>query len=171
MRREPMLMASFLSPGEAAQAIHGLRAAGCEGIRVVMPAPYESIAHALGRGPSPLGWFTFAGGLVGAASGYALAIYTSLDWPLIFSGKPIVSPVPYTVIAFESAVLIGALVNLAAVLIGAAWARRRRLPHADRFSGDRIGLFVPLPKAADAKRWSDLLRHEGAEKVEQIDGT
>jgi hypothetical protein len=170
MPREPLLMVTFQSPGEAARAIHGLREAGCNGIRVVMPAPYESVAHALGHGPSKLGWFTFAGAMIGAASGYGLAIYTSLDWPLIFSGKPIVSPVPYTVIAFESAVLIGALVNLTAVLIGAAWARRHRLPHTERFSNDRIGVFLPLPRAGDAGRWSELVRREGAEKVEQIDG-
>jgi molybdopterin-containing oxidoreductase family membrane subunit len=170
MPREPLLLASFQSPGSAARAIQGLRDAGCKGIRVVMPAHYESIAHALGHGPSPLGLFTFAGALLGTALGYALTIWTSLDWPMILSGKPIVSPVPYTVIAFESAVLIGALTNLAGVLVGAAWARRHPLPHAERFSGHRIGVFVPLADSGDAGRWSDLLKREGAEKVEQVDG-
>jgi hypothetical protein len=170
MPREPLLLATFRSPAEAAKAIGELRAAGCEGIRAVMPAPYESIAHALGRGPSRIGWITFAGSLIGAASGYALAIGTALDWPLIFSGKPVVSPVPYTVIAFESAVLIGALTNLCAVLVSVAWERRNRLPHSERFSGDRVGVFLPLPSTAETTRWSELLRREGAEKVEQIDG-
>ncbi|NIP15320.1 MAG: DUF3341 domain-containing protein, partial [Pseudomonadales bacterium] len=67
------------------------------------------LEHSLGYGQSPVRIFTLVGGLTGAATGFAFTTWTSVDWPLVTGGKPIVSIPAYVVIAFELTVLFGAL--------------------------------------------------------------
>ena len=56
--------------------------------------------------------FTLVGGLTGAATGFALTTWTSAYWPLVVGGKPIIGIPAYIVIAFEMAVLFGALATV-----------------------------------------------------------
>ncbi len=164
------LLATFQSPGAAARAIRELRGTGVQGIRAAMPAPYHEVEAALGNPPSQIGWWTLGGAIVGLASGYALTCWTSADWPLVIGGKPIVSPIPYTVIAFECMVLIGALVNLVAVLTSAFVGRRRaRMPQRPAFSQNRIGVFVPCASGTAEGSCEMILRREGAEEVERAE--
>jgi molybdopterin-containing oxidoreductase family membrane subunit len=103
--------------------------------------------------------------LAATLGGFAFCIATSLAWPLVTGGKAIVSLPPFVIVAFELSVLVGGLVNLAAL----AWLtvrgrRRRALPPHAAFSGDRIGIFVVgEDAAADA-----LLREHGAEEVRRV---
>ncbi|HUB06856.1 MAG TPA: DUF3341 domain-containing protein [Myxococcales bacterium] len=167
MPREPGWLGLFAAPEQAARAIEALRAAGAEDVRAGMPAPYEDVQRALGRGPSKLGFVTFGGALLGACLGYLFAGWTALDWPLDIGGRPPVAWVPHTVIAFECAVLIGALTNLAAVLWSAARERGQRpLPPRPAFAGDRVGVFVPeAPVGVDCDA---VLRAAGAVEVERV---
>ncbi len=66
---------------------------------------------------SKLKFVTLAGGLSGCTAGFAFTIFTSLDWPLITSGKPLVSIPAYIVIAFELTILLGALFSLGGFLL------------------------------------------------------
>jgi len=55
-------------------------------------------------------YFTLVGALTGFTAGYALTIYTHLSWkspPLIVGGKPLVSVIPFFVIAYELTILLG----------------------------------------------------------------
>ena len=54
---------------------------------------------------SPVRVFVLVGGLLGCLSGFALPIYTVLDWPLITGGMPLISIPPFVVIAFELTIL------------------------------------------------------------------
>ena len=61
--------------------------------------------------PSKLKFFTLVGALSGTMTGLALTIYTVLHWPLITSGKPLISLPPFLVIAFELTILFGGVVS------------------------------------------------------------
>jgi hypothetical protein len=67
-------------------------------------------------------------------AGFALCIYTVLRYPLIVGGKPVVSILPFVVIAFELTILLGSLATFAGFLLNA------RLPYIPRiFNPDEYG--------------------------------
>jgi Alternative complex III, ActD subunit len=166
MPREVGAIAVFAEPSHAAEAIRALRAARHADIRVAAPAPYPAVIEALGRPRSRLDHVTLSGASIGVTAGFALCIGTAVAWPLMTGGKPIVSIPPFVIIAFEVAVLIGATVNLFALLVSAFRARRRRpVPHDPRFSADRVGVYVVGGDVAGAE---SILRAHGAEEVRRV---
>lgn len=147
------------------QAIRQLRLAGFRDLVTYSPVPDPAVEATLEKGPSPVRRFTLIGAVAGCVAGFVLTIGTSLSWPLITSGKPIVSLPPFLVIVFETTVLFGALGNFLGFLVSA------RLPSKDagrqydpRFSEDRFGLFIPCD-AKEARVAADILRSAGAEEV------
>jgi hypothetical protein len=159
------LLASFSDPSDAAAAARALREAGCR-VRAAMPAPFPELVKALGIRRSRLGWLTWPGALVGLACGLALPITTSLAWPLVVGGKPIVALPAFVVIIFELTVLVGSITNLIASL-ALGWTRGglSRLPGGREFHSDRIGL---LATADDPARAEAILRAHGGEEVEHV---
>jgi hypothetical protein len=159
------LLASFSDPQAAAAAARELRDAGCR-VRAAMPAPFPELVQALGIRRSRLGWLTWPGALLGLACGLALPITTSLAWPLVVGGKPIVALPAFVVIIFELTVLVGSLTNLLASL-ARGWTRGglARLPGGREFHADRIGL---LATAEDAARAEAILRAHGGQEVERV---
>ncbi len=165
MPPEAGVVGVFAEPARAAAAVRELRSAGWHDIRVAMPAPYPEIVEALGRPRSRVDAVVLSGAAFGTAAGFALCIGTALAWPLLTGGKPIVSIPPFVIIAFELAVLIGAFVNLGVLAYVTVRGRQRRgVPPDVRFSGDRVGVFVP---AADSGAVEELLRRAGAEEVKR----
>jgi hypothetical protein len=81
-------------------------------IQVATPFPVHEVFHILKTPASPLKFFTFTGALTGFCAGFALTLYTVWHWPLITSGKPIFSLPPFTIIAFELTILLGAIASL-----------------------------------------------------------
>ena len=137
------VLASFEFLDSTVDAIHELKKAGYKNLRAYMPFPDHHIEEALGYGESPVRVWTLVGGLTGAATGFALTIWTSMDWPLVTGGKPIVSIPAYVVIAFEMAILFGVLATLIGVFV------LSRLPHTKpmivydaEFVAGRFGLYV-----------------------------
>ena len=157
------LLAMFSDPARAAHAVAELRKRGAKDLRVSMPAAFPEILEALGRPPTILGRFTLSAAAMGTVGGFALCIATSLAWPLVTGGKPIVSMPPYVIVAFELSVLIGAVVNLLALTVLAWRGRRQRAIPVDLpFSVDRIGVFV-----RDIE-FEELLRQQGALEVKRV---
>lgn len=137
------LMASFDYLDATVAAIEKLREEGFEEITAFSPFPEEEIEHALGYGASPVRLFTLVGGLTGAATGFALTIFTAVDWPLVTGGKPIVSVPAYVVIAFELTILFGVL----ATVIGVLWNMRipnlkTSVVYDPEFTASRFGVYV-----------------------------
>jgi hypothetical protein len=112
------------------------------------PLPEHDLEHALGYGQSPVRIFTLVGGLTGAATGFAFTTWTSIDWPLVTGGKPIVSIPAYVVIAFELTILFGALATVIGLFINAKLPNTRPLVIYDpEFSSGRFGVYVPAAGA------------------------
>lgn len=137
------IMASFDYLDSTLDAIRGLRENGFDEITAFAPFPEHHIEEALGYGKSPVRLFTLIGGLTGAATGFALTVFTSLDWPLVVGGKPILSIPAYVVIAFEMTILFGALFTV----VGVFWHMRvpdlkSDVVYDPEFSAGRFGLYV-----------------------------
>ncbi len=166
-RREAGMLGVFADPAGAAQAVRALRAVGASDVRAAMPAPFPDLVAALGRPRSWIGRSTLTAAALGTLGGFALCIGTSLAWPLVTGGKPIVTMPPFVIVAFELSVLVGAAVNLAGLTLGAARGRSRRaIPTDIRFAVDRIGIFVPAAEPRPA--WEAVLREHGAEEIRHV---
>jgi len=137
------LLASFEYQDAAVAAVEKLRDEGFDELRVYVPYPDHDLEHALGYGQSPVRVFTLIGGLTGAATGFAFTSWTSMDWPLVTGGKPILSIPAYVVIAFELTVLFGAFAAVIGLFINARLPKLAPAVFYDPdFSAGRYGVHV-----------------------------
>ena len=124
--------------------LRSLKQSGYKNVSIVSPVGNNEMGNVLGRHKSPIRYFTLAGALFGCLIGFALPIYTALDWPLQTSAKPIVALPAFAVIAFELTILFGALATLLGFLVQARLPSRKNIvSHDGRFTEDRYGLRVP----------------------------
>lgn len=167
MRDQAGMLGIFDGVDTLIVAIEKLRGAGMKRLVVYSPAPDHNIEHALHQGPSPVRLFTLVGGLTGAACGFALPTWTSLDWPLVTGGKPIISLPAWVIIGFELTVLLGALSTVLGLFILARLPHRKPLLIYDpSFSADRYGLHV-APAADQEVEARTILRDAGAIEVRE----
>jgi hypothetical protein len=146
-------------------AIRQLRRAGFTDLVVYSPVPRHEIEEALQPSESPVRLFTITGGVVGALTGYGLASYASVAYPLVVGGKPLVHMIPYTVLAFELMVLFGALSTVVGLFVTARLPRiRMESAYDPAFTDDKMGVFVRCgPDRAAAAR--EILVKAGAPEV------
>ena len=160
------LLASFDYLDSIVDSIHELRKAGFKDLTAFSAFPEHHIEDALGYGQSPVRVWTLVGGLTGAATGFAFTTWTSMDWPLVTGGKPIVSIVAYVVLAFELTVLFGALSTLIGLFINMRLPNfRNPLVYDPEFSSGRFGLYVP-PGDRNEEARRILQKYEPAALVE-----
>jgi len=166
MPAEPGVLGSFGEPSAAAGAVRALKSAGFTDVRVAMPAPFPEVIAAIGKPRSRIDFVTFPGALLGLLCGIGLTVGTSLAWPLITGGKPVVSIPPFVIVIFEVTVLIGSLTNLVAVSVG-SWhgGRARVFPRHPTFNAERIGVLAVGGDPSQAER---VLRDCGAEEVGRV---
>lgn len=164
MSSERGVLVTFTRPAQAARAIRALRDAGYE-VRVAMPAPYPDVVAALGRPRSPVGYLALPGAAFGIGCGLALTVATSLAWPLVTGGKPVVSLPAFVVITFELSILLGALGNLLGVAIGTWRGGRARAFPAGAVCADCIGVFA---SGADPAAAVPIVRALGAEVISLV---
>lgn len=160
----PGVLGVFSHMDTLIEGIHHFKKAGHHKLKVFSPAPFHAIEDALDEGPSPVRRFTLIGGLTGATFGYLFTSFTSLEWILPTSGKPVVSLVAFTVIAFELTILFGAIFTLFGIILNAKLFTKRKTLYDDRFTEDKFGIFIPC-KHADYDRIKDDLARHGAEEV------
>ena len=161
------VLASFDFLDSAVDAIHALRKAGFKDLRAYMPYPEHHIEEALGYHESPVRVFTLVGGLTGAATGFAFTIWSSMDWPLVTGGKPILSIPTSVVIAFELTVLFGALATLIGVFVLSRLPFTKPIVVYDpEFVAGRFGIRVDAPadRAAEVRQ---ILSGAGAAEVRE----
>lgn len=143
--RNEGILASFDYLDSTITAIRKLREEGFEDFTAYSPLPEHHLEEAMGGGESPVRVFTLVGGLTGAAAGFALATWTSVDWPLVTGGKPIVSIPPFVIIAFELTILFGAFATLFGLFVNARIPRiGGEVVYDPEFSAGRFGIFVPV---------------------------
>jgi hypothetical protein len=151
----------------AARTIEKLRAAGMKRMTVFSPVPSHELEHALHAGESPVRMFTLVGGLTGAAAGFAFPTWTSMDWPLVTGGKPIISTPAWVIIAFELTILFGALSTVLGLFITARLPQTRSdLVYDPSFSADQFGIYVE-PAAERRGEIRSILSDAGAIEIRE----
>ncbi len=154
------------------EACKALRKAGHKRFRAYAPLPeHHLLEEGLAKKHSPVRVFTLAGAMTGAATGFAFTTWTSLDWPLITGGKPLMSIPAYVVIAFECAILFGALSTVIGLFINAGLPNfRPMVAYHPACSDGSFGVYVTAPPA-EAEAVKDLLSgFEPAELREDPEG-
>jgi Ni/Fe-hydrogenase subunit HybB-like protein len=136
----------YRQPAELLDAIRQIHDRVPHGLDTYTPVRVDRLGSLLGRGPSPVRWWTLVGALTGLCGGFALAIGTALVNGLIVGGKHPVSITMYCIAGFEGLILLGALGNLIGMLTNARLPRWKTPPGYDwQFSQDRFGVFVAAP--------------------------
>lgn len=154
----------FKTQKEILAAIEKIQEQGWQVKEVHSPIPSSAINKALGRKKSRIGWFTLTGGITGFFSGFALAVFTATRWNLIVSGKPIVSWIPFFVIAFECTILFAVLGNVLGILTQVGLPEKDyEKNYSPECSGDMYGIQVSSPPE-DVDSLKDLLHRTGSLK-------
>jgi len=149
------ILASYEYLDSTVDAIEALRKAGFADIKACSPYPEHHIEHALGYGQSPVRVWTLVGGLTGAATGLAFTSWTSLDWPLVVGGKPMIAVPAFVPIIFEMTVLFGALSTVIGLFVLSRIPNLKpAVVYDPEFTAGRYGVFVEATgdKLAEAKR-------------------
>jgi hypothetical protein len=139
-------------------------------LRVYSPVPHHELEELTKPEQSPVRWFTLTGAITGITSGFALAIWTSLDYPLRVSAKTIASVPGFVVIGYECTILFGGLATLLALLIFCRIPDvMRKIGFDKRFTQDKFGVVVGCP----ADRLVEIkaaLEAAGADEVQVREG-
>ncbi|HOX03223.1 MAG TPA: DUF3341 domain-containing protein [Candidatus Paceibacterota bacterium] len=163
MNAAPVLhgwLAEFATADQVQAAAGRVRQAGYTRWDVFAPWPIRGLDDAMGLRRSPVGWFVFAGGALGLAAGMAMVWFMNQhDYPLAVGGKPMFSTWFALPIAFELAILFGAM---AAVLAMLALNRLPRWHHpllqTPRFARATDDRFFLVIESADPQFAADRTR-------------
>lgn len=114
IREKPLLiLAEFENPAQLLHAAEKLKDAGYTNFDCHSPFPIHGMDDAMGMKRSPLGWIVGAVAFFALFSGFALEWWTStIDYPLVISGKPFFSYQAYGPVAFAVMVLSSAFTAL-----------------------------------------------------------
>jgi molybdopterin-containing oxidoreductase family membrane subunit len=142
MATKHYVMGLFSDEDSAAGVIASLRKSVWKLHQVNGPYPSHKIMDALKMKKSMVGLFTLGGGVTGFCAGYALAIYSSVQWHLIVSGKPVVSLIPFFVVGYEMTILFGILGTVLGMLLTARIPEFKSLRgiYDERCSGEHFGV-------------------------------
>jgi len=112
-----VMLAEFENPVKLLEAAQKLRDAGYKNFDCHSSFPIHGMDQAMGLKRSPLGYIVFVIAMLGLLGGITLEWWTStIDYPLVISGKPFFSYQAYGPVAFAIMVLSGAFVALFGML-------------------------------------------------------
>ena len=159
------ILASYEYLDSTVDAIEKLRKAGFDEIKAYSPYPEHHIEHALGYGESPVRVWTLVGGLTGAATGLAFTSWSSLDWPLVVGGKPMISIPAFVPIIFELTVLFGALSTVVGLFVLSRIPNLKpAVVYDPEFTAGRYGVYVE----ASGERLEEARRIMNAEEPVEL---
>jgi hypothetical protein len=111
------LIAEFESPSAVLNAARKLRDEGYTKFDCHSPFPIHGMDQAMGLKRSPLGWLVGLSALIGTSGALALQWWSSsIEYPLIISGKPFFSYQAYVPVTFALGVLLAAITALVGML-------------------------------------------------------
>jgi molybdopterin-containing oxidoreductase family membrane subunit len=143
MPPEIQVIGLFKDENLAAGAIESMAGCPWQLRGVNSPFPSERIMKAMKEGKSKVGYFTLAGGIIGFLAGIGLAAYTSLQWSLVVSGKPVVALIPYLIVGFEFTILFAVFGNIVGLITQTRLPEYRSVSTYDpRCSGEYFGVLA-----------------------------
>lgn len=141
--------AFFDHPEHLLYAASQARDAKYENFDAMSPFPIHGMDDAMGLGRSWIPWVTFSAGVAGlcTAIGLQFGIMT-VDWPMIYGGRPFAAWPSFVPIMFELTVLFAGLTTVAVMLI-ASGCFRKPLIIDRQITNNRFALWI----AADDKKF------------------
>ena len=117
MKKDKLILAEFKDPQALIEAAEQMQAAGYRKYDCHSPFPIHGMDQAMGLKRSPLGYIVFVMAMIALIGGITLEWWTStIDYPLVISGKPFFSYQAYGPVAFAIMVLTGAFIALFGML-------------------------------------------------------
>ncbi len=176
MKTPRAMIASFDTPGGLLHAAEEVRDKGYTRFDCHSSFPIHGMDDAMGLKRSPLGFIVGGMAVLGAVVGMGLQGWvTTVDYPLIFSGKPLWSWQAYIIITFAMLVLFGAF----GTVLGMLFLNRLPRWHHPLFTSDRFasvtddGFFISIeaddPKF-DPEQTAAFLASIGGKDIETIEG-
>ena len=110
------MLAEFDQPERLLDAVDRARGAGFRQIEAYSPFPIDGLAERLGFKDRRVPLFTLAGGILGAAVGYGMQVYTNYAFPIDIGNRPLVDNPAFMLITFELTVLFAVLFAIGSML-------------------------------------------------------
>ena len=151
-------------------AMKQLPVEGFRELEVYSPTPHHEIAHLLQRKPSPVRVFTLAGGLAGLATGWAMTIGSTILFPIVVGGKPVISIPPFGVVAYIMTILFGTVATFIGFLVNARVPQVKVVEGYDnRLSSDHFGVLIYC-RPEEVVNLEKLLKKLGAVTITKSQG-
>jgi len=156
------LLAEFDQPERLVEAARETHAAGYRRIDAFSPMPVEGLNEALHFRRTNMALVVLVGGLIGAASGYALQYWVAvIAYPLNVAGRPLNSWPAFIPVTFEMTILLASLAGVLGMLALNGLPRPHHplfnVPRFARASRDKFFLLVeasdPLFQAEAARQF------------------
>ena len=170
------LMAVFETPADAMHAAEQVRDAGYSKWDVHTPYPVHGLDAAMGLRNSPVGWFTFIGGVTGYTTGMLMIWWmNAYDYKIVIGGKPMFSPFYAFPVSYELTILFASFGSLIGMFL---LNRLPRLHHPllknRRFcQGASHDKFILVIETADPKfnveETRKLLASAGSKHIEMVE--
>jgi len=168
------MLAEFAGPGSLLEAARQVRTAGYTKFDCHSPFPIHGMDAAMRLKRSPLGWIVGLAAVIGTSSALGLQWWTStIDYPLVISGKPLFSFQAYVPVTFALGVLLSAVAALVGMLALNGLPRlHHSVFHSDRFAKFSDDSFFVSIEADDplfdTEKTREFLQHIGGENVEVL---
>ena len=130
-----MILVEFENPAQLLDAAAKIRDAGYKKFDCHSPFPIHGMDDAMGMKRSPLGWIVGVVAFLALFAGIALEWWTStVDYPIVISGKPFFSYQAYGPVAFAIMVLSSAF----AALLGMMALNKLPMLYHKLFDSDKV---------------------------------
>ena len=171
-----VMLAEFGNPSRLLGAAQKLHDAGYKKFDCHSPFPIHGMDQAMGLKRSPLGYIVFVVSMLGLIGGITLEWWTStIDYPLVISGKPFFSYQAYGPVAFAIMVLTGAFISLLGMLaLNKLPMYYHKLFHSKNFErAMNDGFFVSIDtedEKFDQETTGKWLEEIGGKNIEMVEG-
>ena len=151
-------------------AARQLRASGFDDLTLMTPIPVHAAEEIQGLGKSNVRRFTLFGTILGAFSGFGLAVSTALVFILPTGGRPIITIPPYLIITYEMTILFGILFTLLGFHVVSGLPAWHDKIYRIEAGVDRFTLVVSLDEGSSPEQAETIIRDSGAEEVSRPEG-
>ncbi len=162
------VMGIFNYEDDFLSAARNLSAAGHDDLTLMSPIPLHEAEEVLGIGKSPVRRFSLAGALIGAVSGFTLAVGTALVFILPTAGRAIITLPPYLVITYEVTILFGVLSTLLGFHVVSGLPAWKDAPYRPETNVDRFSVLVTVAAGGDLALVERIIQDAGAEEVQRV---
>lgn len=169
------LLAQYETPADIYHASEKIRDAGFTRWDTCTPFPVHGLDRAMGLKPSPLPWFVLVIGASGSIFALAFMIWAmKYDFPIVVSGKPLLSIPAFTPIWYEFTVLSSCLTiffgNWILCRLPMLYYPAFKSKAFERATDDKFFVVIEAtdPKF-DLEKTRALLKDSGASLVEELE--